>query len=763
MGRAFLLFLPSCASLFLAAAGCGGCGELRETPDAGPVAIDGACSCARDAGNGSPMRDGGNVALDGGCPLGDAAATGPESVTVDAPSVAPVDAGGWSWFAPLPQGEPITGIWAAGQNDVWATTINATLHFDGTAWAVATSNGGAAIVGAGPLDVWSVGNDGAESAVEHYDGTAWSAVPGSPGLGTPLWASGPNDLWASILHFDGTSWTQTTLPGVYGADAGSGGYGEDYFSLTSLSGTGPNDLWAAVAILQDEDEVQPAVGDGILHWNGSSWAIATTQMGTATTPLVWANDVADAWAVLGPTTLHWDGCQWSVVPSPWAIADAGAGGSVTALWGSARSDVWAAAFSAPASLGGTPPLSMWHWTGASWTEAATNVFPSASGAALPAYEAASNAVSLTGSGSRDAWAAMGPNLAHWDGTSWTVESPNPLPANVEFAGGWESSPTDGWAFGVTAPFTLQTGLVDPSYVGTPALMHWNGSAWSSVTAPDTFAAMWGAASDDVWAVANDSSVVSSTSYDTNVVFYHWDGSAWTSAQTFSSQTPVPLDLTQGPAIRSLWGSASDDVWAVGTMAWTGLPAADAGANSGYPGALSFHWDGTSWSPVTITGPSSDPNDLGAIWGSAADDVWAVGLRTIVHFDGTAWTPSAFPTGIPPSEWLGAVWGTGPNDVWAGAGPLSDDPILLHWDGSSWSDSGMSQGASFWGAAGGPLWATDDAGAVWLWDGQAWSLACDLAGLTYGSIATSYGAEPGLLWGSGTDAWMAGNGVLLHHP
>jgi hypothetical protein len=55
-----------------------------------------------------------------------------------------------------------------------------------------------------------------------------------------------------------------------------------------------------------------------------------------------------------------------------------------------------------------------------------------------------------------------------------------------------------------------------------------------------------------------------------------------------------------------------------------------------------------------------------VWGSGSNDVWAVGSRNLVsealHWDGTAWSP--VPTTEQYESFFAAVWGSGPSDVWA---------------------------------------------------------------------------------------------------
>ncbi|MCA9617663.1 MAG: hypothetical protein KC731_01490 [Myxococcales bacterium] len=71
-------------------------------------------------------------------------------------------------------------------------------------------------------------------------------------------------------------------------------------------------------------------------------------------------------------------------------------------------------------------------------------------------------------------------------------------------------------------------------------------------------------------------------------------------------------------------------------------------------------------------------DLLAVWGRAADDVYAVGVAgTMVHFDGARWSTLA--TGTRDDLW--GVFGFAPDDLWiVGGDPFEGDPIVLHYDG-----------------------------------------------------------------------------------
>ena len=104
-------------------------------------------------------------------------------------------------------------------------------------------------------------------------------------------------------------------------------------------------------------------------------------------------------------------------------------------------------------------------------------------------------------------------------------------------------------------------------------------------------------------------------------------------------------LPQGNTLRSVWGVASNDVWAAGD------------------GGTLLHFDGANWSAPTPLGAATT-QDLYAIHGTSATDAWAVGLGgALVHWDGSAWTASQ-QSGVTTNQALRAVWGSTANDYWA---------------------------------------------------------------------------------------------------
>jgi hypothetical protein len=218
-----------------------------------------------------------------------------------------------------------------------------------------------------------------------------------------------------------------------------------------------------------------------------------------------------------------------------------------------------------------------------------------------------------------------------------------------------------------------------------------------------------------------------------------NGSPW------SSYSLAAIDGGKDASFYGIWGSGSDDVWAVG-----------AGAAPGDAGMI-LHWNGGSWAPSS-TPPISG---LGGVWGSGSTDVWAVG-GDIVHWDGSAW--SIVDSSDAAHFNLSAVWGSGGNDVWAVGGSSSADNIW-HWDGSAWSlspNAGLSNThlLGVWGSGPGDVWAVGAYSACdpsfMHWDGSAWSVSEPLTLEDAGEYSYDYGFTPESIWGSGPDdVWVVG--------
>jgi hypothetical protein len=287
-----------------------------------------------------------------------------------------------------------------------------------------------------------------------------------------------------------------------------------------------------------------------------------------------------------------------------------------------------------------------------------------------------------------------------------------------------------------------------------ALQQWDGTAWTSMQAPDVpsygtgpvVMAIDASAPGAAWAVG-----FTDVERGGVPLALHWDGIAW-------QQTGFPENAQPESHLFAVSAVADDDVWGVG--GW-----ARPGALEG--GALVAHWDGSGWTSTDL--PTSDrpegeaAHHYDALYGVEAvsgSDAWAVGTRfdvpvtfgrTLVeHWNGASWevvpSPNVDPAGTGGNldNSLAAVAAIGANDVWAVGtyqergnvqqGPSSNRPLAMHWDGSAWRivavpDVGQGElngiaavsADDVWGV--GSSWQAGSARRSPLllhWDGRAWT-------------------------------------------
>ena len=201
--------------------------------------------------------------------------------------------------------------------------------------------------------------------------------------------------------------------------------------------------------------------------------------------------------------------------------------------------------------------------------------------------------------------------------------------------------------------------------------------------------VWGPASDDVWAVGGQQSTPS----ESTGVLYHFDGAAWTE-QALPEGTPM---------LHWVFG-VEGEVWTVGRDGAT------------------LRREGEAW----VAKSSGVSTMLWGIWGPREDLLWTVGgdgiddAPVLLRWAGEAWAPEALPaTGE--SGGLFKVWGTGASDVTA----VGDRGLALHHDGATWTrheTDDLADLISVWGrgpedhlAVGGRA-----NGRVARWDGAAWT-------------------------------------------
>lgn len=166
------------------------------------------------------------------------------------------------------------------------------------------------------------------------------------------------------------------------------------------------------------------------------------------------------------------------------------------------------------------------------------------------------------------------------------------------------------------------------------------------------------------------------------------------------------------------------------------------------GGTILRHDGTRWAqdePVTDA-------DLWGVWGSAPDDLWAVGgtdgvAPLILRDTGSGFAPIDLPALERPGVTVFfKVWGSGPDDVYV----VGQHGAVLHWTGTDLEE--LHVGASddligIWGTGPDRIVTVGGRrnGTAAVWDGTAWTNP-DLAGI------------PGLngVWVGGATAHLVGN-------
>jgi len=272
--------------------------------------------------------------------------------------------------------------------------------------------------------------------------------------------------------------------------------------------------------------------------------------------------------------------------------------------------------------------------------------------------------------------------------------PLPLPtgwSEGKLLGLWGSSNSDVYAVGYVYDAGPENGI--------PLLYHNNGSGWTEAS-PALPAGWTEGYLLDVWGFnASDMYVVGSgVDAASNVLplIYHNSGTSWT-----ESALPVLAGLHHS-SLHSVWGSSANDIYAVGfgyDMNMHQVP-------------LLYHNDGAGWTESSPSLPTGGWNgrELISMWGSSANDVYAVGdgynaggnsMPLLYHYNGSSWTEAglSLPAGLV-NGYLSRVWGASANDVYAAGYTLDASwqsfPLLYHNDGSGWTETTLSLPAGWTG-------------------------------------------------------------------
>jgi hypothetical protein len=273
---------------------------------------------------------------------------------------------------------------------------------------------------------------------------------------------------------------------------------------------------------------------------------------------------------------------------------------------------------------------------------------------------------------------------------------------------WGTGPTDVYAVG------------GPVGNGQPTLaLRFHRGAWRELNPGGTGTLWWvaGSGATDVWMVGTGGRIL------------HWDGESF--AEHASGTTAT---------LWGVWAASPDDAWAVG-----GTP--NGGTAAAADNDLVLHWDGAAWTRVAL------PRRLGValfkVWGSASDNVYAVGEGGVIwHRTAEGWRLESEP---PLATWpLLTVAGCGPDEVYAVGGR-----DVLRWDGARWAKEEVALTGSVNGVAcgAGETLLVGSGGLKLRKSGGAWTSESSKPPFTDLHAA----------WADGTGAFWAGGGDFVSPP
>lgn len=307
-------------------------------------------------------------------------------------------------------------------------------------------------------------------------------------------------------------------------------------------------------------------------------------------------------------TMRWNGSSWAIVASPNPHTSRNLLLGVDAV---ASNDVWAVGVA-----GGTTGPNWFglalHWDGNSWSNVPVPSVGSSGTAELRGVSAlSSNDVWAVGAYSTPdtGWWSQ-PWILHWDGSSW---SSIPVPAfgsTSELNAVTAVAPNDVWAVGRALESNWKT-----------LILHWDGSTWSRVNSPNlgiygnTLSGVTAVSSGEVWAVG-------SADNGNSTLTMRWNGSSWNLVASPNGTARAGINRN---GLQSVTAIASNDVWAVGTQAYSTVGAAGQPIYFGY--ALILHWNGSAWtevSPAALPGTGED-GSLAGVAAVSAGDVWSAGF------------------------------------------------------------------------------------------------------------------------------------------
>jgi len=159
------------------------------------------------------------------------------------------------------------------------------------------------------------------------------------------------------------------------------------------------------------------------------------------------------------------------------------------------------------------------------------------------------------------------------------------------------------------------------------------------------------------------------------------------------------------ALTSIWGTSAQDIWAVG-------------GDPDDSGSTVMRFDGSEWANLT----TETSGDLWWVFGFKGGPVFMSGESGLIlqYKDG-----SFEHMQTPGTATVYGIWGTSPNDMWAVGGNVSSGAFAWRYDGNTWIEAEgfppvLARSASLfkvWGRASDDVWMVGTQGIILHYDGN----------------------------------------------
>jgi hypothetical protein len=150
---------------------------------------------------------------------------------------------------------------------------------------------------------------------------------------------------------------------------------------------------------------------------------------------------------------------------------------------------------------------------------------------------------------------------------------------------------------------------------------------------------------------------------------------------------TPLASGTSENLNAIWGLSASDIYVVGNN-----------------GTVLRSADGATWAPTDLGDFA-----LRAVWGSAANNIYVIGdTGAVRRWNGSTWTPVVVPAVMGPGPRnLNTIWGSSATDIHVGG----DTGVIIHFNGTTWNqvpyETGFPQNRDIhgiWGTGPTDIWA-----------------------------------------------------------